>query len=110
MITLDDIQRWAAGIAASQGTATPEEEELASRIRRPLLVPLDEWACFREHVAKHGPHPWNGVIQGPDWSCHVAARTELELGDRLRDAAYDHVAREIEARALEAELIGKGGA
>ena len=33
MITLDDIYRWAASIAESQGTATEEEETLAAAIR-----------------------------------------------------------------------------
>jgi len=40
-LTIDRIREWAAGIAASQGTATPEEEALAHRIR--AAAPLDPW-------------------------------------------------------------------
>lgn len=36
MITLADIQAWAAGIAESQGTATEEEERVAAAIRAAL--------------------------------------------------------------------------
>jgi hypothetical protein len=90
MITLEVIKAWAAGIAQSQGTATPEEEAIAHRIRTEdaRLRPLATWACFRE--AGSPTLPWMAVINGPDGcSYHVDRASFIELAAAISSAAAD---------------------
>ena len=102
MITLADIKAWAAGIAESQGTATPEEEAIAHRIRTEdaRLRPLKSWECFR--FDKGGPFPWMAVINGPrGFSFHADSATFVALAEVITAAAEAEARREEEWAALE---------